>query len=434
MITAAESAALRARGGDRRRGRAGALLLGLIVAMAPLAAARAEDPPAPMPDCVDGKHSNDAADFRICMPPEGRWNNDLVVYAHGYVSPFEPVGIPESQLVLGGVSLPKLITDLGFAFATTGYSGNGLVIPEAVEDVVDLVDVFTNGSDVTPPRMPRRVYLVGPSEGGAVTAFAIEKHGDVFDGGIAACGPIGSFRAQVGYFGDFRVLFDVFFPGVLPGSPVDIPLELVANWETVYVPAITQAVAADPDAAAQLLRVSSAPSDAADPSTVLQTIIDVLWYNVFATNDATVRLGGQPYDNRFRWYFGSDDDVTLNQTVQRIKADPAALAKLASTYETSGRPASPLVLMHTTGDPVIRYWNQPLYLLKTIGTGFRDRVLRLPILRYGHCHFTAPEALIAFGLLLLKVEGSQLANAEQALPTPQSRAEYRALQATLDTR
>lgn len=415
----------------RRRGGAAALVFGLVLATAPLAMARAEEPPAPTPDCVDGKHSNDAADFRICMPPEGRWNTDLVVYAHGYVSPFEPVGIPEDQLVLGGVSLPKLLTDLGFAFATTGYSGNGLVIPEAVADVVDLVGVFTNGSDVTPPRSPRRVYLVGPSQGGAVTALAIEKHGDVFDGGVSACGPIGSLRGQIGYLGDFRVLFDAFFPGVLPGSPVDIPLELVENWETVYVPAITEAVADDPDAAARLLRVSSAPSDPADPATVLQTIIDVLWYNVFATNDAKARLGGQPYDNRFRWYFGSDDDLSLNRNVGRFKADPAALANLAATYETSGQPGAPLVLMHTTGDPIMRYWNQPLYLLKTLGTGFRDRVLRLPIQRYGHCQFTAPEALIAFGLLLLKVEGSQLANAEQALPTQQSRAEYRALKSRL---
>ncbi len=265
-----------------------------------------------------------------------------------------------------------------------------------------------------------------------MTAFAIEQHGDVFDGGVAACGPIGSFRGQVGYFGDFRVLFDAFFPGVLPGSPVDIPLEVVANWETLYVPAIGEAVAADPEAARQLLRVSTAPSDPADPATVLQTIVDVLWYNVFATNDATERLGGQPYDNRFRWYFGSDDDLSLNRNVQRFKADPAALAKLASTYETSGRPAAPLVLMHTTGDPIIRYWNQPLYLLKTFATGSGGKVLRLPIQRYGHCQFTAPEALIAFGLLLLKVEGSQLANAEQALPTQQSRAEYRALKSGLD--
>lgn len=429
MIMAGGSVGWPALSVGRRLSCAVALALGLGLAVAPPAGARADEPAA-TPDCVDGEAASGAA-YRICMPAEGRWNDGLVVYAHGYVSAFEPLGIPESQLTLGDVSLPKLITDLGFAFATTGYRDNGLVIPEAVEDVVDLVGIFTDGSDVVPPRMPRRVYLVGPSEGGAVTALAIEQHADVFDGGVAACGPIGSFRGQINYLGDFRVLFDYFFPGVLPGSPVEIPDELIANWDGFYVGQVTDAVNANPEAARQLLKVSTAPSDPAEPKTVLETILGVLWYDVFATNDAAMRLGGQPYDNRFRWYTGSDDDLALNKSVKRFKADPNALATMTAKFETSGRPGAPLVLMHTTADPIMRYWNQPLYTLKALLTGSIAKVSRLPINAYGHCQFTAPQALIAFGLLLLKVEGAEMANAEQALPTPQSRAEYRALKETM---
>ena len=40
----------------------------------------------------------------------------------------------------------------------------------------------------------------------------------LFSSALAACAPIGSFRQQVNYLGDFRVLFDYYFPGVLPGS------------------------------------------------------------------------------------------------------------------------------------------------------------------------------------------------------------------------
>ena len=65
--------------------------------------------------------------------------------------------------------------------------------------------------------------MTGVSEGGLITALAIEQRPDVFDGGLSTCGPIGDFSQQINYFGDFRVLFDYFFPGVMPGSPISIP-------------------------------------------------------------------------------------------------------------------------------------------------------------------------------------------------------------------
>ncbi|MGQ9634665.1 MAG: hypothetical protein ACUVXB_10525 [Bryobacteraceae bacterium] len=93
--------------------------------------------------CIDGDHSGGLARYRICMPAAGAWNGDLIIFAHGYVAPGEPVAIPESQLRLpDGTELPKLITDLGFAFATTSYRRNGLVLPEGVQDILDLVGVL----------------------------------------------------------------------------------------------------------------------------------------------------------------------------------------------------------------------------------------------------------------------------------------------------
>ena len=54
---------------------------------------------------------------------------------------------------------------------------------------------------------------------------------ELFSSALAACAPIGSFRQQVNYLGDFRVLFDYFFPGVLPGSPVAMPADAIpAIW------------------------------------------------------------------------------------------------------------------------------------------------------------------------------------------------------------
>src|ERR1041385_8088329 len=105
----------------------------------------------------------------------------------------------------------------------------------------------------------------------------------------------------------------------------------MANWFSQYVPAITAALAANPQGAAQVIRVMRAPVTS-DPATVAETILGALWYNIFATNDAL-----------------------LNQKVQRFSADPVAAAAIAAHYETSGKLKMPEVTLHTTGDPIVPY-------------------------------------------------------------------------------
>lgn len=128
--------------------------------------------------CTDGDQPTGAR-YRICMPITN-WNGDLIVYAHGYVKPTAPIEIPEDQLELGGFSIADLITAQGFAFATTSYRRNGLTILEGIDDLLELVDLF-----VAAHGKPDRIILTGVSEGGAITVLALERHPDVFDGGLA---------------------------------------------------------------------------------------------------------------------------------------------------------------------------------------------------------------------------------------------------------
>jgi pimeloyl-ACP methyl ester carboxylesterase len=360
---------------------------------------------------------------RVCMPAPGLWNGDLVVFAHGYVSPEEPVAIPEDQLSLpGGTSLPGLVNALGFAFATTSYSKNGLAVLPGIADVRDVVDVFV---DEQGP--PRHTFLVGASEGGLVTTLAVERFPEVFSGGVAACGPVGDFRRQVNYWGDFRALFDVYFPAQLPGSAVKVPQSVRDEWTSTYVPRITMAFAARPAALDRLLRVSRAPFDAALPDSKVATALDLLWYNAFATMDGIATLGGQPFDNTTRLYTGSGNDFLLNLLVKRYRASPAALQEMEGSYQASGRLAAPLVTLHTTGDPIVPYWHEPLYSLKVLLGGSLSQYVSLPVARYGHCSFEPAEALVALGLLVLKVEGLEMPNAERVLETEKARERYRSL-------
>jgi hypothetical protein len=365
--------------------------------------------------CMPDKVQSSGAIYRICMPDPGKWNGDLVIYAHGYVAFNEPIRIPEDQLTLpDGTSLPALINGLGYAFAVSSYSVNGLAVLQGIQDSAELAAIFR--TTISPPR---RVFLVGPSEGGIVTALSIERLSDIYQGGVAACGPIGNFRQQINYLGDFRVLFDYFFPGVIPGSVERIPDEVIRDWDSIYVPKIKSAIKANPVATAQLINTSNAAAGFLG-SNVEETVVDVLWYSTFTTNDAVAKLGGQPFDNTRKRYSGSSNDFLLNLLVKRIAADPAALNTIASHYESTGNLTRPLVTLHTTGDQIIPYWHEALYSLKTLSTGSAAQRTHYPVFRYGHCNFNALEALIAFGTMVLKATGETLSStAANLLPLDQ---------------
>ena len=177
------------------------------------------------------------------MPPVG-WNQQLVVFAPGYAAPGPLLNFHD--LTLGGVNLPALVLSQGYAFATTSYRQNGLAILEGADDIRELVTAFT--VRVAPPP---RTFMTGGSEGGLVAALLLEQSPGTFSSGLAACSPIGTFRGQVNYVGDFRVLFDYFFPDVIPGSAIDVPFYVVKDWLTTVPARGAMALTGEPDARAR---------------------------------------------------------------------------------------------------------------------------------------------------------------------------------------
>ena len=384
--------------------------------------ARAQTAITPGP-CVEGTLPHGALSM-FCVPSSG-WNGDLVVWAHGYTAFNEPLDFQNLELP-GGIYIPDLVQSLGFAFATTSYRTNGLAILEGMDDIRELVRRFPQVAG----REPEHTYLTGASEGGIITTLLVEQYPEMFSGGLSACGPIGDFQAQINYVGDFRVLFDYFCPGVIPGGALSVPAEVIENWETVYVPAVKQALAANPLAAVQLIRTARAPIDRADLSTIETTTLGVLWYHTFATNDATEKLRGNPYFNTGRWYSGSANDLHLNLSVPRYEADHQAL-KQVERYQTSGKVTIPMVILHTTGDEIIPYWHELLYRPK-VETSGNGKVTQIPIFRYGHCNFTAGEILLGFALLVWQVTGSEPENITQRPDVAEARRDLLRTQPSIE--
>lgn len=364
----------------------------------------------PWPDeCVEGalpsgdpRYPDDQL-ILTCLPR--LWNGQLVLYAHGYVQPQQALALPLDELTLAdGRTVPEVLLPLGYGFATTSYHKNGFALEQAEDDLNALVEYFEEV--VTPNRLIQTVLLTGASEGGIITAMMIERHPDIYDGGLSLCGPIGGMPYQIQYFGDFRVVFDYFFPEVFPFGAADVPPDAYLDWESVYVPAITQALLADPAATDQLFAVTGAARDLADPLTVVTTSLEILQYSLFATHDGIEVAGGQPYGNRLVRYHGSADDDALNAGVERVTAEGAGRNYMRQFYETHGNLQRPLVTLHTVLDPQIPIVHQLIYRAKVALAGQGARLTQIPANRYGHCTFTTNEVLGAFALLNLKVNGT----------------------------
>jgi pimeloyl-ACP methyl ester carboxylesterase len=349
--------------------------------------------------CHDGTLDATGALYQVCYP--SGWNGDLVVYAHGYVVADAPLAIPDDQI--DGQPIAQVVNGLNYAYATTSYRANGLVADEAVEDVAQLVAEVRRR--FTPD--PSRTFIVGVSEGGLVAALSAERHPESFDGALAACGPVGNFAGQIDYLGDFRVLFDYFFPGVIPGGPVDVPDTVRAQWSSVFAPKVAAAIAADDQATLELLTVAGAPHEAADLPLAATTALDILFYDVFALPDARQRLGGQPYDNIGRVYQGSSDDGALNAGVARVAADVAARTGL-DVFETAGTLSIPVSTLHTSRDPIVPVGQETEYAGKVSARGAGSFLTQQAPDRYGHCAFTGPEVLQAFGSVAARAAAVRL--------------------------
>jgi hypothetical protein len=341
------------------------------------------------------------AQYVVCMPPANNYNGRMILFAHGYIAQ----GSPEpatwlSQLALpDGTALPTLLNGQGFGFAASSFSTDGLAILQGIQDTKALINVI-GALDIP----VQKYFVTGASEGGLVAAKSIEENPRSYAGGLAVCGPVGGFQKQLNYFGDVRVLFDYFFPGVLTsagGTAIDIPPALINNWFTQYEPAVIEAVNSHPLATLQLVNTAQIEIGLT-PSNAASAIADVLWYNVFATSNAQAVLGGNPYDNTNTVYRGSFDDARLNGHVERYAATGTALSNIATSYETTGLLYDPLVTLHTLADPIVPFWQEPLYAAKVRSQGSISELVEIPALAYGHCNVNAAQAKTALSVLLLK--------------------------------
>jgi pimeloyl-ACP methyl ester carboxylesterase len=403
-------------------------LIKIVVVLSLLAlnwpmAAHSADPPAPPPaidipaGCTLGSLPADPQDQLIltCMPDD--FNGTLVVYAHGYVSPQEPLALPLEE-IQNFVPIIEVVLNSGFAFATSSYSKNGYAIEQAGEDLNALVAYFKQS--VAPPDSVKKVLITGASEGGVIAAMLVEKFPKIYAGGLALCGPLGGMPTQIKYLGDFRVVFDYFFADVIPLDGIydftindDVPIAL-PDWENAAgggIKAAIRAAVADPlnkKKVSQLFKVTGVSADPDHPQKAAEAAVDLLKFSVLGTQDIlettdpeTTDGNGRPFGNLSRRYRGSKDDRALNAGVERVESNAVGRRYVRDFYDTTGNLKRPLVTLHTTDDPLVPFKHELIYALKVAHEGRSSKLVSIPVFRDGHCEFKVDEVLGALVVLLL---------------------------------
>jgi len=369
--------------------RALAMVLGLIAA---LGMAR----PALADDVVDGTIGPGAI-YRLVRPTI--WNGTLVVYAHGFVSPDQPVAIPPDAL-----QVIALLSTRGFAVAVSSFSENGWAVKDGTQRTHQLLGIFTSKFG-----NPTRIYAAGGSMGGLIAIRLAETYPGLFSGVLPACPVSGGMRLQLDYVANVRVLFDFFYPGVLPGTVVDVPdgLDVASQ---IVLPAVA-AMTASPAGAVAIASIAQTPVPFANGTELIQSIATALGAAAGYPDVLRLTHGRPVFDNMTTQYTGALPPATLqaiNASVQRYSASPAGLNFVEHNYTPTGDLRIPALTLSTFRDPVVPRFNLIAYAAAVDAAGNSEWLVQRSVpgtgSGYGHCTFTPSELATAFFDLVLWAE------------------------------
>ena len=345
---------------------------------------------------VEGE-TGPGAQYALHVPE--RWNGDLVLYAHGIRDASTPVDLRDQD---GYQAIRDQLLAQGYAFGYSSYSENGLAIQDGGQRTHQLSGIFTSKF-----ARPERVFLMGHSLGGVVAVKLAEAYPQQYAGALAMCAQLGGTQATADYMGHVRVLFDYFYPDVLPGDAMNIP-EGVDPMTQVIQPA-SLAMGSNPAAVGAILAIMAAqgmPVPGATPAQFAESIITALVFGVRALPDLLDRTHGHiPFDNTTTVYGSAALPAALvshlNATVDRFAATPDAVNYLQRYYQPSGRLQVPVLTLSNVFDPISTPFHEPTYAATVAAAGTSSLLSqRRAATPYGHCRITPTEAVSAFSALV----------------------------------
>jgi pimeloyl-ACP methyl ester carboxylesterase len=347
--------------------------------------------------------------YAIYVPPS--WNGDLVLYAHGWTDPAAEIYLPSADEL--GDALNVFLED-GYAFAHSSYSQNGWAVRQGIKETEQLLPLFRKNFGP-----PDRVYIFGHSMGGLISVMLAEKHHGKVDGALPICGAVGGAAYSFDYIIDLRVLFDAYYPGVLPGNAIEIP-DWVDPFSDIYFPAFLSVLPGyfvgdyTPDpAAVEMSFVEQLGLYANNQFELAESIAQGIWIHGAGVNDLVERCGGVPFDNTEGYTHPSPliydppilNETMLNEYVEHYSIDQNCYAYLKNWYEPNGMLRIPVLSLHESRDPIVPIKHEWDYAAKVAAQGRADLLVQRTKDAWGHCgNFSPFEIKAAFDELVLWVE------------------------------
>jgi len=316
--------------------------------------------------------------FRIIIP--SKWNNNLLMYAHGYESPSVMHTTGSFQNPSADMNFVPFL-DRGYAVARSSYRKSGWALTEGVDDTEALRQYF-----VSKYGKPDTCFITGHSMGGGITLATIENFQQHYNGAMPMCPLASRPYIHLKMTFDINAVFSALFPGVIP------PLDSVFKGSAlpVMVEAVEEAIKKDTLLAAAIAgRFELKPKDLAR----------VIRFNDGILRDIGSQAGGCPFDNTNTQYSGFPDDWELNRKVERLLMTPGT-ENFFKNYDRSGLIDRPTLLLHTIYDQLIPASMAVIsYDNMVQDQGKKSNLVVLYTNGQAHCSFTSLETMKAFDLL-----------------------------------
>ena len=234
----------------------------------------------------------------------------------------------------------------------------------------------------------------------------LETSPERYDGVLSVCGGNGGSQLAWDYFFTARVLFDYFFPDLLPGDPLSMPALDPDSFFNDVAPDIVEAILMNPAAAQEMAAVDQYNLQYNDFDELANGIAQSLVVHSIGANDMIIFANGNPFDNTQTVYTGTNDDTALNAGIVRLGADPQARQKLHVWHEPNGSiGGTPVLVLHTSRDPFVpELATNDRYEALVQSTGNADFLVRRVVDRFGHCDFSNEELASHFSDLVTWVE------------------------------
>jgi pimeloyl-ACP methyl ester carboxylesterase len=330
-----------------------------------------------------------------------QWNGSLVLFIHGLVDPALPLALP----TLGAAA--DTLGAHGYALAYSSFSENGWAVKDGGQRTHELGDLFAAEFGA-----PSHTYLYGQSMGGLIAVMLAESYPQQYAGLVAECGILGGSFERFHYMFDVRLLFDFFYPGVLPGGVLGVPEGLDLT-NSIRLPA-RAAMRADTSGARNIAAIEQTPVPFSSGSELIASIEDQLVRHAREVNDIVTRGHGEPpVGNRNVRYTGALDAALLeaiNTSVPRFDAGDYAAHYASQYYEPDGDLRVPVLTLFTARDPALPAIMSELVYAERVAAAGRSEFFarQQSSVGYGHCTGRQAERIAAFNRLVTWVDGDPI--------------------------